>query len=110
MGEIKVAIAGLGSCASALIQGVEYYKHFREGEIPGLMQEARSEALDAAAKDGVITNDRATWMESRGFGRGGMHGGFGQGYGNGSCPMYGNGSGAQGYGQGGRWGGVHSIR
>ena len=37
MGEIRVAIAGLGNCASALIQGVEYYRHQREGEIPGLM-------------------------------------------------------------------------
>ena len=37
MGEIRVAIAGLGNCASALIQGVEYYRHKKEGEIPGLM-------------------------------------------------------------------------
>jgi len=37
LGKIKVAIAGLGSCASALVQGVEYYRHQREGEIPGLM-------------------------------------------------------------------------
>ena len=37
MAKIKVAIAGLGSCASALIQGVEYYRNQKEGEIPGLM-------------------------------------------------------------------------
>jgi len=37
LGKIKVAIAGLGSCASALIQGVEYYRNQKEGEIPGLM-------------------------------------------------------------------------
>ena len=37
MGKIRVAIAGLGSCASALIQGVEYYRDQIEGEIPGLM-------------------------------------------------------------------------
>jgi myo-inositol-1-phosphate synthase len=37
VGKIKVAIAGLGSCASALIQGVEYYRDQKEGEIPGLM-------------------------------------------------------------------------
>ena len=37
MGRIRVAIAGLGSCASALIQGVEYYRHQKVGEIPGLM-------------------------------------------------------------------------
>ncbi|RLI08108.1 inositol-3-phosphate synthase [Candidatus Bathyarchaeota archaeon] len=37
MGEIRVAIAGLGNCASALIQGVEYYRDQWEGEVPGLM-------------------------------------------------------------------------
>lgn len=37
MGKIRVAIAGLGNCASALIQGVEYYRNQKEGEIPGLM-------------------------------------------------------------------------
>jgi myo-inositol-1-phosphate synthase len=37
LGKIRVAIAGLGNCASALIQGVEYYRDRREGEIPGLM-------------------------------------------------------------------------
>jgi myo-inositol-1-phosphate synthase len=37
VGKIKVAIAGLGSCASALIQGVEYYRDQKEGVIPGLM-------------------------------------------------------------------------
>lgn len=35
---IRVAIAGVGNCASALIQGVEYYKNAPEdSEIPGLM-------------------------------------------------------------------------
>jgi myo-inositol-1-phosphate synthase len=35
---IKVAIAGVGNCASALIQGVEYYKNAkREETIPGVM-------------------------------------------------------------------------
>jgi myo-inositol-1-phosphate synthase len=37
VGKIRVAIAGLGSCASALVQGVEYYRHQKSGEIPGLM-------------------------------------------------------------------------
>ncbi len=37
MGKIRVAIAGLGNCASALIQGVEYYRNQKGGEIPGLM-------------------------------------------------------------------------
>jgi myo-inositol-1-phosphate synthase len=33
-----VAIIGVGNCASALVQGVEYYKHARdEDDVPGLM-------------------------------------------------------------------------
>jgi len=36
--EIRVAIAGIGNCASALVQGVEYYKNVGEDvKIPGLM-------------------------------------------------------------------------
>jgi myo-inositol-1-phosphate synthase len=36
--EIRVAIAGVGNCASALVQGVEYYKKASEEEnVPGLM-------------------------------------------------------------------------
>jgi len=36
--EIRVAIAGVGNCASALVQGVEYYKNLGEkAKIPGLM-------------------------------------------------------------------------
>jgi len=36
--EIRVAIAGVGNCASALIQGVEYYKNARgDTKVPGLM-------------------------------------------------------------------------
>ena len=34
MAKIRLAIAGLGNCASALIQGIYYYKE--KGEIPGL--------------------------------------------------------------------------
>ncbi|KYH42280.1 MAG: inositol-3-phosphate synthase [Candidatus Bathyarchaeota archaeon B63] len=38
MAEIKVAIAGVGNCASALVQGVHYYKDAGEDEVvPGLM-------------------------------------------------------------------------
>lgn len=38
MGEIRVAIAGVGNCASSLVQGVEYYKNARDDEfVPGLM-------------------------------------------------------------------------
>ncbi len=38
MGEIRVAIAGLGNCASALVQGVHYYRNAKaDDEVPGLM-------------------------------------------------------------------------
>jgi myo-inositol-1-phosphate synthase len=38
MKEIRVAIAGVGNCASSLIQGVEYYKDADPSEsVPGLM-------------------------------------------------------------------------
>jgi len=39
MKDIKVAIAGVGNCASSLIQGVEYYKNVSGNDptIPGLM-------------------------------------------------------------------------
>lgn len=35
---IRVAIAGVGNCASALVQGVKYYRNAEEGsQVPGLM-------------------------------------------------------------------------
>jgi myo-inositol-1-phosphate synthase len=38
MSKIKIAIVGLGNCASSLIQGIEYYKDAKDsGFIPGLM-------------------------------------------------------------------------
>ncbi len=38
MGKIKIAIVGVGNCASALIQGIEYYKKYNSQEkVPGLM-------------------------------------------------------------------------
>jgi myo-inositol-1-phosphate synthase len=38
MSEIRVAIAGVGNCASALVQGVEYYRNVTEEmKVPGLM-------------------------------------------------------------------------
>ncbi len=37
MKKIRLAIAGLGNCASSLIQGIEYYKHADEKECIGLM-------------------------------------------------------------------------
>src|SRR6266851_2362637 len=38
MGSIRVAIVGLGNCASSLVQGVEFYKDADAGSrVPGLM-------------------------------------------------------------------------
>lgn len=38
MGKIRVAIAGLGNCASAIIQGIYYYNNSKENDtVPGLM-------------------------------------------------------------------------
>ena len=38
MGSVRVAIAGVGNCASSLVQGVEYYKDADpSGNVPGLM-------------------------------------------------------------------------
>ena len=36
--KVRVAIIGVGNCASSLVQGVEYYKEAKQGDfIPGLM-------------------------------------------------------------------------
>ncbi|MCL4528796.1 MAG: hypothetical protein M1282_05235 [Chloroflexi bacterium] len=70
-------------------------------QIPTLLADARSKALDAAVAAGVITADQSTWMKSRGFGRGGF--GYGMGAGVGPC----NGTGqpiGSGMMRGGRWG------
>ena len=37
MNKIKIAIVGIGNCASSLIQGIEYYKHKEPEEAIGLM-------------------------------------------------------------------------
>ena len=37
MDRIRIAIVGLGNCASALIQGIEYYRHRSESEAIGFM-------------------------------------------------------------------------
>ena len=38
MGKIRVAIIGVGNCASSLVQGIEYYKAVKESDfIPGVM-------------------------------------------------------------------------
>lgn len=73
-------IAGETMYDIALTEGV--------ADVPALMIEVRAAALAAALADGVITQEQADWMKTRGFGRGGMMGG--QGY-NGTCPMNGTG-------------------
>jgi myo-inositol-1-phosphate synthase len=37
--KIKVAIAGVGNCASALVQGVEYYRSRRNAAVEGVMRQ-----------------------------------------------------------------------
>src|SRR6266700_799378 len=38
MGSVRVAIVGIGNCASSLVQGVEYYKDADpDSRVPGLM-------------------------------------------------------------------------
>src|ERR1700740_2837339 len=38
MGKVRIAIAGVGNCASSLVQGLEYYKDAADGaRVPGLM-------------------------------------------------------------------------
>src|SRR6516165_8140960 len=38
MGKVRIAIAGVGNCASSLVQGLEYYKDAEDGtRVPGLM-------------------------------------------------------------------------
>ncbi len=38
MNDIRVAIVGVGNCASSLVQGIEYYRDAKDGDlIPGLM-------------------------------------------------------------------------
>jgi hypothetical protein len=66
-------------------------------KIPALLAGARAKALDAAATAGVITQQQATWMKSRGAGMGiGNCTGTGQRIGGG---MMGGGM----MGRGGRW-------
>src|ERR1044071_6719084 len=38
MGSVRVAVVGVGNCASSLVQGVEYYRNADPGtRVPGLM-------------------------------------------------------------------------
>jgi myo-inositol-1-phosphate synthase len=36
--KVRVAVIGVGNCASSLVQGVQFYKHTKDDEtVPGLM-------------------------------------------------------------------------
>jgi len=37
MSEIRVAIVGVGNCASALVQGLYYYRNSKSEDVVGLM-------------------------------------------------------------------------
>ncbi len=70
-------------------------------QIPTILADARSKALDAAVKAGVITADQTAWMKSHGMGQAAGQG-YGMGAGTGPC----NGTGqpiGQGMGRGNRW-------
>ena len=53
-------------------------------EYPALMTEVRANAVDAAVKANVLTQEQADWMKTRGGGM--MSGANGAGY-DGNCPM-----------------------
>ena len=38
MKKIKLAVVGVGNCASSLIQGIEYYRHHHNEHSDGIMQ------------------------------------------------------------------------
>ena len=38
MNKVKLAIVGVGNCASSLVQGIEYYKHHHKENTDGIMQ------------------------------------------------------------------------
>lgn len=35
--KIRIAIAGVGNCAASLLQGIEYYRNAKAGDVIGLM-------------------------------------------------------------------------
>ena len=38
MGKVRVAIIGVGNCASSFVQGLHYYRNAKESDrVPGLM-------------------------------------------------------------------------
>jgi hypothetical protein len=64
-------------------------------DFPAIMKEIRSNALAEAVKANVISQEQADWMNSHGFGRGGM-----MGNGAGNCDGTGSQNGQYGRGRG----------
>src|SRR6478752_621754 len=55
MGSVRVAIVGVGNCATSLIQGVEYYKDADpDGNVPGLMHVSFGDYHELDVGDVVI--------------------------------------------------------
>jgi myo-inositol-1-phosphate synthase len=101
VGSVRVAIVGVGNCASALVQGVHYYRHAAEdGFVPGLMRprlgdyhvgdiefsaafdiDARKVDLDLAEAIGTAPNNTVRFAEVPSLGvpvqRGMTHDGLG---------------------------------
>jgi myo-inositol-1-phosphate synthase len=60
MGEIRIAVAGVGNCASALVQGIEYYKSTDDKNTIGLMHREMGgyEASDISVKAAFDVDER----------------------------------------------------
>ena len=65
MNKIKIAIVGVGNCASSLIQGIEYYKDKHESDAMGLMHwdigGYKPSDIEVVA---LITNEEHTFLSS----------------------------------------------
>ena len=57
MSRVRIALAGVGSCASALVQGIEYYRHRDPAEHAGLMHARIAGLAPADVRRKVEEND-----------------------------------------------------
>ena len=70
MGSVRVAIVGVGNCASSLVQGVEYYRNADpESRVPGLMN---VEVPEEYGGPGLHTLDGCLIEEEFGWGCSGI--------------------------------------
>jgi hypothetical protein len=68
---------------------IAYAKGLTAEQFNALMQDARSQAIDQAVKDGTLTQEQADWMKTRGMSGAGRGMGRGNGLGNAAnCPYY----------------------